>query len=197
MKTKVCNKCGKEKPISEFHKNRNSKDGLNSWCKKCHKEYRDENKEKIKEKWREYYQNNRERISEYKKEYRKNNKEKIKEYNKEYRKKYPVKTWCQKTISSHKRSGYKVLFNWKDLFLIAKQTKYCPFCGVKLKWKYGIEQKDNSPSLDRIDNENILRLNNTQIICYKCNRTKSDRTIVELAKWCKRFLYYYNFMGKG
>jgi hypothetical protein len=47
-------------------------------------EYRDENKEKIKENKKEYYQENKEKIKEYKKEYYQENKEKIKERQKEY-----------------------------------------------------------------------------------------------------------------
>ena len=34
-KTKRCAKCGKELPLSEFHKNRHMKDGLHYYCKKC------------------------------------------------------------------------------------------------------------------------------------------------------------------
>ena len=37
---KMCNRCGVEKPRSEFHKNRNTKDGLTTPCKSCKKEYR-------------------------------------------------------------------------------------------------------------------------------------------------------------
>lgn len=36
--TKVCRKCGQEKPYSEFHKGAN-KDGLSSYCKECTSEY--------------------------------------------------------------------------------------------------------------------------------------------------------------
>ena len=44
------------------------------------KEYYEDNKEKIKEKAKEYRENNKEKIRESKKKYRENNKEKIKEY---------------------------------------------------------------------------------------------------------------------
>lgn len=40
METKHCNKCGKDKPISEFGKNSSKKDGLQSMCKECTKEYK-------------------------------------------------------------------------------------------------------------------------------------------------------------
>lgn len=33
--TKRCSKCGKELPLSEFHKHSKAKDGLQSWCKHC------------------------------------------------------------------------------------------------------------------------------------------------------------------
>ena len=35
--TKVCSRCGRELPVSEFHKNKSSKDGLQYYCKKCNK----------------------------------------------------------------------------------------------------------------------------------------------------------------
>ena len=37
--TKVCAKCGRELPLSEFSKQKKSKDGLIPWCKSCLKEY--------------------------------------------------------------------------------------------------------------------------------------------------------------
>ena len=51
---KKCSKCGELKPFSEFHKKKNTKDGLRLECKKCMKEYYENNKEKMKE----YYENN-------------------------------------------------------------------------------------------------------------------------------------------
>lgn len=35
MNTKVCSKCGQEKPTTEFRNNRSAKDGLDRWCKPC------------------------------------------------------------------------------------------------------------------------------------------------------------------
>lgn len=40
IETKVCTKCGVEKPLTEFGKNKNSKDGMQNWCKKCKREYK-------------------------------------------------------------------------------------------------------------------------------------------------------------
>ncbi len=35
MQTKVCRKCGKELPVSEFYANKANKDGYHSYCKEC------------------------------------------------------------------------------------------------------------------------------------------------------------------
>lgn len=37
MKTKVCSKCGVEKPLLEFHKSKNHKYGVRNECKGCQK----------------------------------------------------------------------------------------------------------------------------------------------------------------
>ncbi len=74
MKTKYCPKCGKDKNISKFSKNRSAYDQLSSWCKKCNAEYQkeyysgyvDKNRSKLKEYHSEYskkhYQENKEKL---------------------------------------------------------------------------------------------------------------------------------------
>ena len=73
MKTKICNKCHKRKPLLEFHKNKSKKDGCSYWCKECNI--------KTNKKW---YQKHKKQIKKYKKEYRKKYKQEIKKYNKQY-----------------------------------------------------------------------------------------------------------------
>jgi len=59
MKLKRCPKCGMKKRVSGFHKNRNRKDGLGCWCKKCKaikdKKWRKLNKGLQKERSAKYY----------------------------------------------------------------------------------------------------------------------------------------------
>ena len=38
METKVCNHCGRELPLDDFYKKKDSPDGLQSTCKECHRE---------------------------------------------------------------------------------------------------------------------------------------------------------------
>lgn len=160
MKTKICSKCGKEKPITEFYKDKSSKDGLYYWCKECSCKH---NKER----------------------YRKN-KKKIIEYIKKYRRDNPIKVWCKDTIRNHKQKRYKVLFNWEELLSIAKKTKHCPICETKLDWKLGVGLNNNSPTLDRINNDKILTLNNIQIVCWKCNTAKGQMTMKEFIEYCDK-----------
>ena len=102
---KICTKCGELLVAynGNFNKNKTSKSGLNSKCKKCVREqskkryeenreekldkckkYRDTHKEEIKEYMEQYSQNNKEKIKERNKKYTENNKEKIKKYHKNY-----------------------------------------------------------------------------------------------------------------
>lgn len=89
---KQCAKCKETKPLTEFNKNKKTKDGFQFRCKLCRNEYYRkynlENKQKIKQihqKWRE---ENKEWVKANNKKYYKENKEKIKESYKDYKKKY-------------------------------------------------------------------------------------------------------------
>lgn len=83
---KVCSKCKVSKEFNNFHNCSNSKDGLKSSCKECRNSAsvirRKDETFKVKD--REYRENNREKVKEYKKEYYTNNKEGILEKNKKY-----------------------------------------------------------------------------------------------------------------
>lgn len=40
MKTKICSKCKKDKPISEFYRDNTRSDKLQVWCKDCRRYYK-------------------------------------------------------------------------------------------------------------------------------------------------------------
>ena len=71
--TKVCSRCGKTKPLSEFNKDSSAKDGLQHWCRQCQKEYdaerapkyREKNREEIRARNRVYYSKNKDIYSDY------------------------------------------------------------------------------------------------------------------------------------
>jgi len=85
--SKVCSKCGVEKPLSEYSKNGARR--LRASCKQCdieyQKKYREENKERIKEWDKKYREGNKER----KKKYYKENKERRNRQDRERKKADP------------------------------------------------------------------------------------------------------------
>jgi len=85
MKTKRCYYCNEEKPLDEYHKDKNRKDGLQNKCKLCNKQYHQENKERISEQKKQHRQENKESIAEYQKQYHQENRERILERQKQYR----------------------------------------------------------------------------------------------------------------
>ena len=62
METKVCRKCGKELPTSEFFTSRKAKDGLHSYCKSCCMEAAKESQRRKREK--------KEEMAEFEKKYK-------------------------------------------------------------------------------------------------------------------------------
>ena len=158
MKAKFCSKCKKEKDITEFCRNKSKKDGLNNWCREC--------------------------INVYDGKYYKKNKEKYKKNYLNWRKENPKRAWANFLLSNHKRNGYIIDITKDELLEMAKKVEHCPFCNCKLLWVYGNGLNDNTPTLDRINNEKHLTLNNVQILCHKCNAMKQDKTMEELIEWC-------------
>ena len=111
---KTCTRCKIEKELSEFIKHKNTKDGLNIYCKSCKKEYDKEhyqaNKERYQERRKERYQDNKERIKEQVKEYRQANKERLNEYERQRRQTDPLykikKNLRTRTSIAFKNKGY-------------------------------------------------------------------------------------------
>ena len=71
---RICSKCGKAKPFSEFYKDKKA-------CNACEKERKHlayiQNKEKLKEQSQRYYEEHREKILEYKKKWYRENPDKV------------------------------------------------------------------------------------------------------------------------
>lgn len=85
---KICVICKIEKPLSDFHKYKQSKDGHRYSCKECRKiekkNYYIENYDKISNYNKEYWLNNKNKIVPRVDRWRKDNKEKVREYQKKY-----------------------------------------------------------------------------------------------------------------
>ena len=68
---KVCSKCRRSQPLSEFRSNRQRKDGLHPQCKACEREYARANKDRIDAYQEQYREQNKQRLYAQKAEYRK------------------------------------------------------------------------------------------------------------------------------
>lgn len=90
MGVKICKKCEFEKPLTDFSKNKKSKDGYFTYCKLCKKEldtdYYLKNKRKVCSKVKEYRDSNKQSISINKKNFNSSVEGRI--YYREYFKKY-------------------------------------------------------------------------------------------------------------
>ena len=82
---KICLGCGIPKLLSDFHKDKNAKDGLCSRCKKCVKRYQQSHKKEMAETRRQYTKKNKAKIAEQKRQYNTAHKEEITAYKKQHR----------------------------------------------------------------------------------------------------------------
>jgi hypothetical protein len=83
--TKICSKCGRELPLSEFYKDKQNYDGFKSYCKDCFKQYYVDNREHVLERQKQYNAEHAEAIKHYKKQWDADNPQYMKQYLKEYR----------------------------------------------------------------------------------------------------------------
>lgn len=89
---KTCVDCTQTLPVSDFSKNRNSKDGLNSYCKPCasarYKLWLERNREHRQEYMREWHQTNLEHENQYARERYRNDEDhrrKVLEWQRQFR----------------------------------------------------------------------------------------------------------------
>ncbi len=65
--------------------------------------------------------------------------------------------------------------------LVENPPTHCACCGKKLDYSTGRgTDKRDSPSLDRWDNSQGYTLENTKVICYRCNELKRDASLDEM-----------------
>ena len=164
MDKKYCTKCGITKSLSEFNKNQTRPQGVNGECRKCRREisrlYRENNKEKVKERGRLYYENNKEKVKEKGKLYYENNKEKI---------------LLKQARKRARKKGLPFSITEKDIVI----PDVCPVLDIPLFSGEG-HMIDNSPNLDRIFPEKGYVPGNVRVISQRANRIKSDATVEEM-----------------
>ena len=157
MKTKICTKCGIEKSISEFYKNKKNKDRLQHWCKKCF--------------YNLYHIKNNNRIKKY---YKENSQKFINKYN-NYYKKFPeklilwsIKQRCNNSnyndFKYYGKKGIKCLITAKEIKQLMIRDNY---------WNL------NRPSIDRISSNGHYELNNCRFIELSENSSRASRKTIQ------------------
>ena len=123
----------------------------------------------------------------------KENKKTVAEYSANHRKKYKDDDsfrlnkllHAAKTRAKVKNIEFNLTLN--DLIDLFPKDRVCPALGIQLFWgSNGKGNRDNSPSLDKMDPNGGYTIDNVNIISWRANRLKSDSSIEEL----ESILYY-------
>jgi 5-methylcytosine-specific restriction endonuclease McrA len=91
--SKKCCRCGEEKPVEQFKRNRSAADGYHPECKVCCKAARDANQDAILDYARRYYADHAEERRAYARKYRETNPEKAAESQAKFRKSPKRRDW--------------------------------------------------------------------------------------------------------
>ncbi len=120
---KICTRCGLEKSMSEFRKNRMNKDGLQRWCKICMKTYQ-----------AAYWQAHKEELDDCRKSYRADHKEEMANYQRAY-----LQTESGRTTHKRYRQNHSEKIKAHQAVHIVtrngslKRSVFCETCGLPTK----------------------------------------------------------------
>lgn len=153
--------------------------------------YRGKNREKMRERAKQYREENKEQIRAKKRAKYAADPEKYNRQCRESAKRHPISIWVRHTLYAHKQKGCKVLISSGYLRVLVQYSPECYYCGVKLAFREG-KFKRNSATLDRVNNEMVIRKENIRIICRACNTTKYDRTHEEFVRYCREIFFKFD-----
>lgn len=158
--TKICRVCRHDLPLTQFHKNKKSRDGRVNLCKECAglqgAAYRASHKEKISQRTRERFASNASM-----KEKRDARLRQWQLENPDRYKYHQVRTSAKKKHQAFELS----LEQFRELFW----DKPCFYC--------------DDPALggiDRVNNEFGYTMGNCVPCCWECNKAKGSKSITEL-----------------
>lgn len=193
----MCYKCKRELPITEFCKDRSKKDGLSPECRECSskrsKDYRERNKEKLKEKYLKYYSENREKILNRNRLWRKNNLERNKKYRIEYYKNNKEQTLkktreYQEEHREYYRSKNRLLFHdarVKAMKYLNPELK-CVKCGIDDMRVLTIDHKNNDGYKER-KKKTTYRIYKEIVEMPISEARKSYQVLCRNCNWLRRY----------
>ena len=173
---KQCCKCKVQKPATEYHRSRSSRDGLHCMCKDCNREnsrqQRLRNREHLCELQRAWTAKTAEARKPYKTQYYKEHREEIREQARaRYAQEYPNNpnkylARCHKRRAAINGNGGSYT-NEEWVALCAKYGNICVWCDRKVKLTV-----DHIVPLAQGGSNDI---NNIQPLCRRCNAEKGNR----------------------
>lgn len=188
---KVCTNCSKELSLEMFSKNKSTKDGLQTVCKECQRQYYQSNKERIKARnlkydegreeeksirFKKYYEENKE---EFKERYDKN-KIRILKYNQNWRKENPEKTRLYAKEYRQKINSLPHTLTEEEWINALKKFNYrCSYCGKKVTL-----QKDHFIPVSK---DGGYTVENIIPSCGGCNSSKNNQDFFE---WYPTYKFY-------
>lgn len=167
---KSCSKKGcsqiNPQPLSNFNKNKGTKDSLDYTCRSCRKDYYSSNKETIRKKYKGCADS--EEQKEKRKKYRERKRDKIKEYSKEYSTRDVGRFRDGKQSARSRGHSWELTFDQYKSLIVDKKCHYCngPLC----KSGVGLDRKDNSIGYTYI---NVIPC------CGTCNKIKGKYLIYD------------------
>lgn len=204
---KICTCCKQEKPLSEFTKDKRSKDGYFRECRECKNRKMRERYEKIKND-PEYQRKKKLASMKYKEEHREEIRIKAMEYNNRpevierranwYQNKEANKTLDErlKETLARVKSRAKLKAVPFDLTLDDLKKAYTPICpilNIELNWydpKNEGGRAEDTPALDRIDPKKGYVKGNIAFISTLANMMKSSATRKQIEVFCKNIFKY-------
>lgn len=193
---KTCPKCKIEKPIVEFSKDSSQKDGLQSRCKLCNKQYgkayREANAERKAEYNKAWREANKERVTEYKKAWNKTNAERKAEYDKGWyeanreREAERIKAWqkanpdkCRAYSQARRALELEALVD-NDITVTGLRELYDDLCFYYLDPLYfDVPFAVHVDHLIPLSKGGEHSWNNVCLACATCNLTKNAKNPLE------------------
>ena len=172
---KECNRCNVSKDINCFHKREDSPDGHRNQCKQCKKEVD-----------REYWMVNGERKLAVGIIYKNNNKERTLKKAKEYKENNREQSILNSAKKRALKKGLSFDLELQDIVI----PRLCPLLDIELGFNGSMNNRDSSPSIDRIDSSEGYVKGNIRIISYRANRIKNDATPEEIKLIAERIEGY-------
>ncbi len=172
--SKVCRRCGFEKPYSEFGRSKQNKDGLLSYCRQCHAaktlEWKRKNIEAHRAITKKGRQKNKQTIRESQKRCRLENPERYRTYYSAYQKENARRYADHSNIRFHQQRGNGGSHTQEEWRQLCEQfDNRCACCGRKTRLT-----KDHIIPVTQGGTSDI---DNLQPLCQSCNSCKGRKII--------------------